>query len=183
MRPARQSGHHWNIMQIRAATPADASSLAALAIEVWMATYVRAGVNARFADYASAEFSPAAFSALLADPRTHILAAAATEGLVGLVRVAEGSPADVPGCSDAEISRLYVQPRHQGGGVGRQLLAAALDRCRAVGARRPWLAVNSENTAALAFYRAAGFESAGTTTFTIDGQGYPNEVLAIDLRG
>jgi ribosomal protein S18 acetylase RimI-like enzyme len=40
-----------------------------------------------------------------------------------------------------------------------------------------WLSVNSENSAALEFYRANGFVAIGKTHFLIDDQAYLNEVM------
>ncbi len=49
---------------LRAASHADASSLTALALEVWLSTYIRHGINAHFADYALAHFTPDQFSGM-----------------------------------------------------------------------------------------------------------------------
>ena len=44
-------------MALRIAQPADASSIAAISIEVWVGTYLKKGVNAFFADWALSEFT------------------------------------------------------------------------------------------------------------------------------
>ncbi len=55
-------------MTLRLAQVSDASSIAALSIEVWIGTYLKRGVNAFFADYALGEFTPAKAAQLIADP-------------------------------------------------------------------------------------------------------------------
>lgn len=168
-------------IRIRAAGLGDASSLAALSMEVWLATYIRHGVNAFFADYALDRFTAAKFSAILSGSGEHVLVSDNAEGIDGFLRLSAGQEAGVAGCSPVEIASLYVQPRHQGRGIGAHLLAAALKRCRAQGVDRPWLAVNSENTGAIGFYERQGFRRVGQTHFRIREARYLNEIMAIDL--
>jgi ribosomal protein S18 acetylase RimI-like enzyme len=61
------------------------------------------------------------------------------------------------GTEDCWMEDLYVLGDARRGGIGRSLVAAALDRARARGCRRIELDVNEQNTAALEFYRALGF--------------------------
>lgn len=67
----------------------------------------------------------------------------------------------VPTLSDpqdwAEITELYVRPAAQCRGVGRALMAAALEYARHRGCTEVHLLVDPENEPALAFYRALGF--------------------------
>ena len=166
---------------LRPACLTDASSLAALSLEVWLGTYIKDGVTPFFADFALSEFTTARFDAILRDPQEHILVSERGQGIDGFVRVSQDRPAPVPGCSDAEITTLYVRPRHHGQGVGVALLEAGLQICTALGAIEPWLTTNAENAPALGFYRAQGFRIVGRTHFHIDDQAYPNEVLARSL--
>lgn len=91
-------------MTLRRATQSDASSLAAIAIEVWIGTYLKKGVSAFFADYALETFTPAKMRALLRDPGQFILVSENDEGIDGFIRVSRASPAPVLGCSDVEIA-------------------------------------------------------------------------------
>lgn len=89
---------------VRLAQADDASSLAALSMEVWLNTYIRTGVNGFFADYALAQFTTAHFRQLLANPAEHILASDNRDGIDGFVRVTMGAEAPVPGCADISIA-------------------------------------------------------------------------------
>jgi ribosomal protein S18 acetylase RimI-like enzyme len=166
---------------LRLAVAEDASSIAAISIEVWIGTYLKAGVRGFFADYALEEFTTARMLALIEDPEQHIVVSQNAEGIDGFIRVSAKSAAPVPGCSEMEIATFYIQPRHHGKGIGQRLLAAALAHCRASGAVSVWLTTNAENHPAIGFYLAQGFEKIGETEFQIDDQGYLNNVYRLML--
>ncbi|MDU8913798.1 GNAT family N-acetyltransferase [Aestuariicoccus sp. MJ-SS9] len=168
-------------MTLRRALPSDASSIAALSIEVWLGTYLKQGVSGFFADYALSEFTPARIAALIGDPDEWIVVSQNVEGIDGVIRVTSGRAAPVAGCSETEISTFYVQPRHHGKGIGKALLNAALARCRERGAPSVWLATNAENTPAIGFYLARGFRQVGHTHFRLRDQAYLNNVYCYDL--
>jgi GNAT superfamily N-acetyltransferase len=60
---------------------------------------------------------------------------------------------------DLLIEDVFVEERARGAGLGRALVAGALDRARARGCRRAELDVNERNEAALALYGAFGFSA------------------------
>lgn len=163
-------------MALRRPDTSDASSIAAISIEVWVGTYLKRGVNAFFADYILEQFTAQKTEALIDDPDRFILVSDNAEGIDGYICVAASSPAPVDGCSDMEIATFYVQPRHHGKGIGKQLLKAALDHCRACYVQSVWLTTNAENSPAIAFYLSQGFEKVGETHFRIGDQGYLNNV-------
>ena len=78
-------------MTLRPPKTSDASSIAAISIEVWIGTYLKRGVNAFFADYALQEFTPAKIELI---KRVHNYLAARPEvgkvlSLASVMRVAE----------------------------------------------------------------------------------------------
>ncbi|MEM9582656.1 MAG: GNAT family N-acetyltransferase [Pseudomonadota bacterium] len=163
-------------MSLRKPELSDASSMAAISIEVWLGTYLKRGVSAFFADYALTEFTAAKMEKLISDPEQVIRVSENQEGIDGFMRLSPNSPAPEPIASDVEISTLYVQPRHHGKGIGARLLSAALSQAKEMGAGSVWVATNAENTPAIAFYLAQGLEHAGETEFRIDDQAYLNNV-------
>ncbi|HEV7309009.1 GNAT family N-acetyltransferase [Ensifer sp.] len=167
---------------IRRATLEDASSLAAISLEVWLNTYIRDGVNAFFADYALEAFTTDRFKDILSRENENLWVSENKVGIDGFLRMSLNSPApaDVP--SDLEITTLYVQPRHHGRGVGKRLLATGLEYCRESKRPSTWLAINAENDKAEAFYVANGFEKVGETHFRIGDQAYLNNVLQLTFE-
>ena len=166
-----------DVMTIRPASKDDASSLAALSLEVWIGTYLGKGVSKVFADYALSAFTTGKFEALIDDENEIILVSDNSEGIDGFVRVTLHSPAPVENCPDTEVATLYVQPRHQQKGIGTGLLDEVCRLCAGRGCEGVWLAVNSENADAITFYHRLGFENEGQTVFRIGDQPYPNEVM------
>ncbi|MEM7440716.1 MAG: GNAT family N-acetyltransferase [Pseudomonadota bacterium] len=169
-------------MTLRMAEQSDASSIAAISIEVWIGTYLKKGVTAFFADFALEEFTVEKTRQLIADTDQFIVVSENKEGIDGFIRVSTGNKAPVSGCSETEISTFYIQPRHQGKGIGKRLLAAAVQHCREISAGSVWLTTNAENDPAIAFYLAQGFEHVGETNFWIDDKGYLNNVYRLMLN-
>lgn len=165
-------------VSLRPACLDDASGLAAIAVEVWVGTYLRDGVSGFFADYVFENLTPEAFRALIAEPKEHIVVSKRGDGIDGFIRISEGKPSRAAGCSDVEIATLYVQPRHHGQGIGRVLLQRGLEICADLGASHPWLMVNSDNAQARAFYAHQRFDEVGHTFFRIRDKAYRNEILS-----
>ncbi|MGE5546874.1 MAG: GNAT family N-acetyltransferase [Solirubrobacterales bacterium] len=97
---------------------------------------------------------------------TPSLGGAGPAGLV-LWRVAAG---------EAEILTIGVLPPWRRLGVGRQLLAAALEGARTVNAEAMFLEAAAGNTAALALYQAEGFARVGVR------KGYYSGEDAVTMR-
>lgn len=168
-------------MKIRLAQKADAASLAALSIEVWVGTYLRQGVNSFFAEFVLSEFTTARFEELLEEGSDLLMVSENSDGIDGYIRLAEKRAAPIDGLSDLEIATFYVQPRHHGKGIGSALLDIAIDYMREKGRQSIWLTTNSENKPAIDFYLAKGFQQVGVTDFRIGDQAYPNHVLALNM--
>lgn len=74
-------------------------------------------------------------------------------------------PEVTPTCG--ELERIYLLATHQGGGVGRRLLAEALAWLEQDGPRRLWIGVWSENYGAQRLYARHGFTQVGTYEFVV----------------
>jgi ribosomal protein S18 acetylase RimI-like enzyme len=96
---------------------------------------------------------------ILADPQRTVLDrdgrvffAAAGDRLVGccaLIRLGE---------KEFELAKMAVEPYHQGAGIGRRLLQAAIEEVRSAGARRIYLETNHSLTPAIRLYESQGFK-------------------------
>ena len=79
---------------------------------------------------------------------------------------------------DAELDGLFVSPRMQRGGIGRALMAAALELAVAQGARHLHVIANPD---AEAFYKAVGFVVTGMTETQFES--VPTMVLPLAALG
>lgn len=61
------------------------------------------------------------------------------------------------GDGEYELTKMAVSERHQGKGLGRQLLSAALERFEELRGKRLYLESHSSLAPALALYESAGF--------------------------
>ncbi len=165
---------------VRPARLSDASSLAAIAIEVWVGTYLSEGVSGFFADYALSAHTPEVFEAAISDGKDPIFVSENATGIDGFARIDFDAPIPNGGTCRTEITTLYVQPRHHGKGKGRALLRAIAQECFGQDITSFWLATNSENTPAIAFYKALGFQAAGKTHFRLHDQMYQNDVFLME---
>jgi GNAT superfamily N-acetyltransferase len=57
-----------------------------------------------------------------------------------------------------EVAKMAVAEPHKGRGLGRALMAACVDRAKAMGAPRLYLETNSQLAPALGLYRSFGFK-------------------------
>lgn len=166
---------------IRRAEQRDASSLAAVSIEVWLNTYLRDGVSPFFADYVLSQFTADKFRKGVENPHLSIWVSENQTGIDGFVTVCSKAVPPIAGCSPLEIVTLYVQPRHQSAGKGHALLHRALDHCRSVHGDNVWLKVEANNNRAVSFYLRHGFYRIGSADFVIGDQAYENHVMKMDL--
>jgi putative acetyltransferase len=97
-------------------------------------------------------------AAILADPHQHILAPG------GQICVAEMNGAVIGCCAlvllapgEYELVKMTVSEAARGNGVGRRLLAFAIDLARRMGARRICLESNRRAAAAVHLYEQLGF--------------------------
>jgi len=164
--------------ELRDATERDASTIAALAVQVFLDTYATEGVRPDLAREAFQEYSGEAFAARLADTNRHFVLAERENALQGFAEMARSeAESPVAGLWGAELIRLYVQPRAQRSGIGRALLASAEQAAASAALAALWLTVWEGNARALAFYAHMGYVDAGATTYSFQGNTYGNRVL------
>jgi ribosomal protein S18 acetylase RimI-like enzyme len=85
-------------------------------------------------------------------PGGHILMAVeagAPIGCVALIAMKDGG---------FEVAKMAVTEAHKGRGLGRELMAACIERARSAGVKRLYLETNSSLAPALGLYRRFGFQ-------------------------
>jgi ribosomal protein S18 acetylase RimI-like enzyme len=101
----------------------------------------------------------AALHRLLSEPELGLVLVArgpGTRSLVGYAIATFGYDLEFAG-RDAFITELFVAPAHRGRGLGRRLLASAVEALRARDTRAVHLMVSPENERARSMYAEAGF--------------------------
>jgi len=175
--PANAARAH---IAVRPAVAADARTLAALAIQVWLDTYATDGMNDLLASHVLGEFTPAKFAASIEDAGTCLLVAEIDRHLVGYALVRFGVAQPLVASTDTELCTLYVQEPFTGCGVGSALLrevrAAVRER---TGTEALWLSVNVRNRRACDFYEKHGLVEKGRTHFVLGEGRHENHVLAL----
>jgi len=101
--------------------------------------------------------APKAWGHLLKDARSHFLVATAQGTPVGLINftirqtVLHRSPS-------AMIDELVVTKEYEGRGIGKQLVLAAIEKCRQLGCCEVEVSTEQTNVKARRFYRKCGFD-------------------------
>ena len=143
--------------RIRAATPADAEPLAALAERTFRDTFADDNSTEDMEAYVLNSFSLDRVRAELADDTNTFLLAfvEGEEQPDGYAKLRTGTTdPSVTGPDPVELQRLYVDRSAIGHGVGAALMRASLDAARSAGHRTLWLGVWDRNARAISFYRA-----------------------------
>jgi len=103
------------------------------------------------------QVTPGTWEHLLSDARSNLLVATARETPIGLIHftirqtVLHRSPS-------AMIDELIVTNESQGKGIGKQLVLAAIERCRQLGCCEVEVSTEQTNLKARRFYRKCGFD-------------------------
>lgn len=164
---------------IRPCTSADAAALALIGQCTFLETYADVLDGAAIIAHCARAHSLEVYTAWLADSTfQHWLAEAAGGAPIGFMVVA---PADLPLADlcdqDAEIKRIYVLSKFQGGGVGKRFIDEAVQHAVERGATRLLLGVYAKNHAAIGFYERSGFGKVGTRTFNVGGNLYDDFLM------
>lgn len=165
---------------LRRAEAADAAALALVGAATFLETYANLLPSADILAHVARQHTAAVYAGWLQDPRCGCWLAEHPPGRAP-VGYLVATPPDLPlpdvDERDWEIRRIYVLHRFQGAGLGRGLMAQAMDAAREMGKRRVLLGVYSRNAAALRFYAALGFRQAGTRSFRVGNHDYHDFIL------
>jgi ribosomal protein S18 acetylase RimI-like enzyme len=157
------------VLQVRPATPRDASMLATLAARLFEQTFGPMNDPDDVRMYVGEAFSPAVQGEELADPERIVWIAEDPGGApIGYAMLRRGGTAPgVDSSRSAEVQRIYADRVWHGRGVGETLMRACVDQAREWRCDMIWLGVWERNPRAIAFYEKTGFEHVGRQTFVL----------------
>ena len=153
-------------LDIRPATSGDVSALSDLAKRTWSDAFGYSVSPDEEAVELEVKRSEPYFDKALRE--STILVADAEGTLLGYVQFGDVGIEGVDARpADQEVHRIYVETELHGRGIGRSLMTAALQHPRLMDATRIFLQVWEKNEPAIRLYESLGFQTIGTTTFTI----------------
>jgi len=158
---------------LREATPSDVAALAALKLITFRETFLEDFAIPYPPDdltrFEAETYGQARIAAEIADPAHRTWLCEAADGT--LLAYAHAGPCKLPHPEatprSGELYQIYVRHAAQGMGLGRRLLATALDWLAAAYPGPLWLGVWSGNARAQAVYAAAGFRKVGDYHFMV----------------
>jgi GNAT superfamily N-acetyltransferase len=162
---------------VREAAPGDADGIARVHIASWRVAYAHIFPSDSLQALEAWVDRRAAFwrgTIEASEPRTHTLVAVLGDDVVGFVDVRPSRDDDTDEGRVGELTAIYVAPEAWGGGVGRVLLAEAVQRLRRSGFEEATLWVLEDNPRARRFYEAAGW--------AVDGSVKDDEFLETTVR-
>ncbi len=170
------------VSTIRSASTGDALCLSVLATQVYLDTYARQGIRASIAKDVTDTFNLEAFRSWLQDSDTVLIVAEASDHLIGFAHLVFRKHMHlVPGKTQTELLRLYVQEPFTRQGIGSMLLRQAEQSASATGAEVLWLTPWAGNERALSFYKSQGYCDYGQEWYQLDGELIENRVYAKQL--
>ncbi|HEX8381608.1 MAG TPA: GNAT family N-acetyltransferase [Allosphingosinicella sp.] len=169
--------------RVRAATIADAPSLALIGSATFLETFAGLLDGGAIVAHCRREHSASAYQQYLCDGAFAWLAETQRGGApIGFALLAGTDlPGSEPGGADLELKRIYTLSRFHGSGMGSRLMHCAAELARDKGARRLLLGVYAGNERAIAFYGKNGFKRIADRRFRVGDREYPDIVFALAL--
>jgi diamine N-acetyltransferase len=163
-------------LEVRQATAADATVLAALAAATFGLACPPGTTQEAIDDFVAKNLSVTSFDGYLADPSRALFLALVDGRPAGYTMVIVGEPTDSDVVAaialhpSSELSKVYVLAGHHGSGVAAALVDASIAAAVERGAGGIWLGVNQQNARANRFYEKQGFALVGTKKFLVGGK-------------
>lgn len=164
-------------LTFRDARENDAADLAEIGRDTFMETFGQLYPPTDLKRFLDDTYTLDTMRADLRDPQVEVRIAFAGRRLVAYCKIGPVKlPVDTAGRSALELHRVYVYQARQGVGVGRILLAWAMERARQRRAQDLYLGVWESNTRAIALYESRGFEQVGAYKFRV-GDTLDDEII------
>ncbi|MEU0570394.1 GNAT family N-acetyltransferase [Nonomuraea sp. NPDC005983] len=150
-------------MQIRRAELADADDIATVHVRSWQAAY-RGLIPQNYLDGLDPARRRPVWERLLTEtswPRQGVLVAEVDGSIAGFAGIGPTRDHDEDPASTGEVSTIYLLPQVWGVGIGRRLMAAALESLTVAGYKQATLWVLDTNAQARRFYESNDWHADG----------------------
>jgi ribosomal protein S18 acetylase RimI-like enzyme len=162
-------------MNIRRATIDDAAALAEIAERTFRDTFAKDNTPEDLEAYVASAYGEALQRRELEDPEGLALLGESEDGT--LIAYTQMRRVRSPH-GEVEIARFYVDRAYHGQGLAQQLMDAAVDAARELGATTLWLGVWERNWRAIAFYAKCGFQDVGSKPFLVGSDLQTDRVMS-----
>lgn len=155
-------------VEIRYATPEDASMIAGLSRKTFYDTFAAQNTAEDMEKFMNEQFSHERLAQEVTNPDNIFIVAEIMDEPVGYARMREGDPPpELNGLPAIEIARIYAVQSGIGKGIGTALMKKCIDIAFETGRRVIWLGVWEKNERAIQFYTKWGFEKFGEHDFVL----------------
>lgn len=164
-------------LTFRDARENDAADLADIGRDTFVETFGHLYPATDLRDYLAETYSVDKMKDDLRDTQVEVRIAFSGRRMVAYCKIGPVKlPTEIGPEPALELHRVYVYRARQGVGVGRILLAWAIDRARRRGAKNLFLGVWESNERAIKLYESRGFEKVGAYKFSV-GETLDDEII------
>ena len=155
-------------IQVHPVQPEELPILRDLAEETFLDTFSSQNTPQNISAYASVAFDMDRVRAEYENAHSRFWFARIGPDIAGYLKLNTGPAQTEQDLENAmEIERIYATRAFQGRGVGKRLMATALEAAREAGVNWVWLGVWEHNQKAIAFYEHQGFEPFSRHSFRL----------------
>lgn len=156
------------MISIRLATVEDAEKIAVVSRQTFYETFAAENTEENMQKFLNEQFTKGRLILEVGKPEHIFLLAYYNNDIAGYMKLSEAKkPGELQGYSCIEIARLYAMKNFLGKGVGKALMANALDIAGELKKEIIWLGVWEKNQKAIEFYQRWGFEKFGQWEFLL----------------
>lgn len=157
-----------DLMRICPVGPDDLPALRDLAEATFRETFSSQNTPQNISAYATVAFDMDRVTAEFENAHSRFWFARSGPDIAGYLKLNTGPAQTEQDLENAmEIERIYATRAFQGRGVGKRLMATALEAAREADVDWVWLGVWEHNQKAIAFYERQGFEPFGRHAFRL----------------
>ena len=156
------------MLKIKVATIADAQQISAISKQTFYEAFNAQNTKGDMALFLAANFNIQDTQQEIADKANAFYLAYTNNQLCGYAKVIDKDNNDeLPNTKTLRISRIYVQNRFIGQGIGKALMEQCLNFAIELGKNIIWLGVWENNLTAISFYQKWGFQKFDTEIFVL----------------